>query len=188
MERGTLVREFSCDLHYVTLDRRSCRTDTEAPPSFDTYRLHAALTRSTDASLGSIALSALLLTLVRMLTLFSTILRRAPLPFLPFMTLPLHFIDNATGALSTLALVYVGLTGDAFFPSARRARTLTNLITRSGGKVKYRQSGADRKSLLVSDHCYCCSCSCYVSFVTDLANSTIDIDIPLCSGGQSSAR
>lgn len=112
----------------------------------DTFRIHAALHRSTDTSLGSIALSALLLTGVRILTLLAGLLRRAPLPLLPWLTFPLKFLGNATGALSTLALVYTGLTGDAFFPSARRARALAAAIANSSGRVSFRRSGIDRKS------------------------------------------
>ncbi|KAH8117285.1 plasma-membrane choline transporter-domain-containing protein [Phellopilus nigrolimitatus] len=117
--------------------------ESPVPPPFDTFRIHAALYRSADTSLGSVALSALLLTGVRILTLTAGLLRRAPMPLLPWLTLPLNMLGNMTGALSTLALVYTGLTGDAFFPSARRARVLTAAVMNSSGKVKYRRTGID---------------------------------------------
>ncbi|KAI5124375.1 hypothetical protein M0805_008978 [Coniferiporia weirii] len=113
------------------------------PPPMDTYRAHAALRRSTDMSLGSIVLSALLLTGVRILSLLSGLLRKAPMPFIPWFAFPLNLLENMTGTLSTLALVYVGLTGDAFFSSAKRARALTSAVSNSGGRVKYRRSGLD---------------------------------------------
>ncbi|THH11841.1 hypothetical protein EW145_g388 [Phellinidium pouzarii] len=117
--------------------------DAPMPPPLDTYRIHAALYRSTDTSLGSVAISALLLTGIRMLSLLASFLRRAPVPLLPWLKLPLNMLTNVTGALSTLALVYVGLTGDEFFPSARRARALSAAVTNFSGRVKYRRSGLD---------------------------------------------
>ncbi|EJD05774.1 uncharacterized protein FOMMEDRAFT_139123 [Fomitiporia mediterranea MF3/22] len=117
--------------------------EAPSPPPLDTLRIHAALYRSTDTSLGSIALSALLLTGVRLLSLLTGLLKRAPIPLLPLLRLPIKFLGNATGALSSLALVYVGLTGDAFFPSARRARALTAAVANSSGRVNYRRSGID---------------------------------------------
>lgn len=117
------------------------------PPPLSTHRIHAALFRSTDTSLGSVALSALLLTGVRILSLLTAFLRRAPLPLLPFLTFPINVLGNMTGALSTLALIYVGLTGDSFFPSARRARALAAATSAAAGKVRYRRQGIDRMSL-----------------------------------------
>ncbi|KAL5490248.1 hypothetical protein ACEPAI_5081 [Sanghuangporus weigelae] len=114
--------------------------ETDLRP-LDTYRIHAALYRSTDTSLGSVALSALLLTGVRMITILVALLRRAPVPLLPLLKFPLNFLGNTASALSTLALVYTGLTGDAFFPSARRARALT--MAAANGRLTYRRSGVD---------------------------------------------
>jgi len=42
------------------------------------------------------------------------------------------FLENATTALSKYALVYAGLTGDAFMPSARRAKALTTGVGKFG--------------------------------------------------------
>jgi hypothetical protein len=47
-------------------------------------------------------------------------------------------LDNATTALSKYALVYVGLTGDAFFVAARRAKALTASVE-SASEGKYRR-------------------------------------------------
>lgn len=125
------------------------RPEVPEPEPLDTHRIHAAIVRSTETSLGSIALSSLLLTGVRLLSLLSYGMRRAPLPLLPWFTLPLRFIGNLTGALSTLALVYVGLTGDEFFPSARRSRALTASVVNSVGRVSYRREGIDRELFLL---------------------------------------
>lgn len=97
----------------------------------DTHRIHAALYRASQPSLGSIALAGLLLTLTRMLLLFTVFLRRVPV-YLPIAmriyTGPLLFaagyLEDAAGSLSKYALVYVGLTGEGFWVSARRARAL----------------------------------------------------------------
>lgn len=47
-------------------------------------------------------------------------------------------LDNATTALSKYALVYVGLTGDAFFVAARRAKALTSSVE-GASEGKYRR-------------------------------------------------
>ncbi|KAI0293553.1 plasma-membrane choline transporter-domain-containing protein [Russula brevipes] len=108
-------------------------TDPTIPPPhpMDTHRIHAALYRASQPSLGSIALAGLLLTLTRMLLLFTVFLRRVPV-YLPIVlrmyTGPLLFaagyLEDAAGSLSKYALVYVGLTGEGFWVSARRARAL----------------------------------------------------------------
>jgi hypothetical protein len=71
------------------------------------------------------------------------LMRKAPLPMLPWLAFPLRVIGNVTSSLSELALVYAGLTGDDFFSSARRARALTTVTNSSGGVPRYRRSGAD---------------------------------------------
>lgn len=48
------------------------------------------------------------------------------------------YLENVTGTLSKYALVYMGLTGDPFFPSARRARALTAAVE-SSSVVNYRR-------------------------------------------------
>jgi hypothetical protein len=99
----------------------------------DTHRIHAALYRASQPSLGSVVLAGLLLTLIRMLLLFTVFLRRVPayLPItLRIYTGPLLFaagyLEDVAGSLSKYALVYVGLTGEGFWVSARRARALVS--------------------------------------------------------------
>ena len=100
--------------------------------------------------MGSIVISALLLTGIRILAALTGVMRRAPLSVLPLLAMPINFLGNLTSTLSSLALIYIGLTGDAFFPSARRAQALVSAITNSSGRVKYRRSGIDRKSFSFS--------------------------------------
>lgn len=146
LERGISARELlsTFTIKKYVVDIRG-RLETADPAPLDTHRLHAALFRSTDTSLGSIVLASLLLTGVRLATLSAALLRRAPIPLLPWLTLPINVLGNISGALSSLALVYTGLTGDAFFPGARRARALVAAVENAAGKVRYRRSGVDRK-------------------------------------------
>lgn len=113
-----------------------------------THRLHAALFRATSLNLGTIVLSSLLLTAVRIVALLIALLRRAPSPIFYWLSLPLSMLGNLSTSLSTYALVYTGLTGDAFFPSAHRARALTA----AAGKVNnhVRDAREDRE-LIVSN-------------------------------------
>jgi hypothetical protein len=63
----------------------------------------------------------------------------------------LGYLDNATTALSKYALVYAGLTGDAFMPSARRARALTSGVEANSGKFGRRGFSAEREFTAVSN-------------------------------------
>jgi len=109
----------------------------------DTHRLHAALYRASQSSLGSIVLAGLLLTLTRMLLLFTVFLRRVPV-YLPITmrmyTAPLLFaagyLEDMAGSLSKYALVYVGLTGEGFWVSARRARALVAGSENGSGRFR----------------------------------------------------
>ncbi|KXN91452.1 hypothetical protein AN958_00714 [Leucoagaricus sp. SymC.cos] len=101
-------------------------------PPMSTHTIHAAVVRSTGSSLGTICLSALILTIIRLLTLFTLFLDRLPgyIPPRAFflvngIRLAVGYLDGVTTALSKYALVYSGLTGDPFMPSARRAKALT---------------------------------------------------------------
>ncbi|KAH9953560.1 hypothetical protein BGW80DRAFT_507321 [Lactifluus volemus] len=77
-----------------------------------------------------LAPASLLFTLMRMLLLFIIFLRRVPV-YLPISlriyTGPLLYVagylEDAAGSLSIFALVYVGLTGEGFWASARHAKT-----------------------------------------------------------------
>lgn len=106
------------------------------PLPTDTHIIHAALFRSTYPSLGSVVLSALILASIRSLSLLVVALRLLP-SYFPIVLRPwlqpitigagmaVAYLEGVTSSLSRYALVYVGLTGDPFFPSARRARALT---------------------------------------------------------------
>lgn len=63
-------------------------------------------------------------------------------PYLRFVSLgasmAVGYLEGVTSTLSTYALAYIGLTGDPFFPSARRARALTDAVESSSG-ARYRQ-------------------------------------------------
>lgn len=149
MAHGTSARE-SIDVRCNILHAHNTivflyRPEVEDPPPLSTHRIHAAFTRASDTSLGSVVVAALLLTGIRILTLLTALLRRAPVPLLPFVAYPINFLGNLTGALSPLALVYVGLTGDEFFPSARRAKALTSGNSSSKSLSRYRRSAVDRK-------------------------------------------
>jgi hypothetical protein len=133
--------------------------DLPPPPPTSTHIIHAALTRSTGPSLGSIVLASLLLTAIRLLALLTMLLRILP-SYFPLILRPwlqpvtygaavaVGMLDNASSSLSKYALVYTGLTGDAFFPSARRARALTTSVENaSSGKYK-RKFKTERSSNL----------------------------------------
>ncbi|KAH7889339.1 plasma-membrane choline transporter-domain-containing protein [Phlebopus sp. FC_14] len=124
--------------------------DPDEPPPlpFDTHIIHAAIIRSTYPSLGSIVLSALILAGIRMLVLLTTALRLLPnyfplllRPWLQPLTvgagLAVGYLETVTSSLSRYALIYTGITGDPFFPSARRARALTYAVEgASGGRFR----------------------------------------------------
>jgi hypothetical protein len=61
------------------------------------------------------------------------------------------YLDTVTTALSKYALVYTGLTGDPFMPSARRTKALTAAVE---AKVKHgkRKSSAERKPFVTCVH------------------------------------
>ncbi|CCA67496.1 hypothetical protein PIIN_01325 [Serendipita indica DSM 11827] len=103
------------------LERRSEPTD----------ELHAAVYRATSPSLGTNCLSALVMAGVHSLTFLIHNLSRLTVPptLLPFvlpLAGPTTFVSTIMASLSNYALVYVGITGDAFFPAARRAKALTS--------------------------------------------------------------
>ena len=84
-----------------------------------------------------------------MLALLTAFLRIAPAyvplalrpwlqPLIIAASMAVGMLDNATTALSKYALVYVGLTGDAFFVAARRAKALTAAVE-GASEGKYRR-------------------------------------------------
>ncbi|KAM6489235.1 hypothetical protein JOM56_015405 [Amanita muscaria] len=88
--------------------------DAQPPPPMSTHTIHAALVRSTGPSLGSIALFALLLTIIQMLYSLTFLLRKLP-PYIPVrafflihgVCMAINWLESATTALSKYALVYV---------------------------------------------------------------------------------
>ena len=72
---------------------------------------------------------------IRFLGLLALALRALPAYLPPYMRfvsvgagMAVGYVENVTGTLSTYALIYTGLTGDPFFPSARRAQALTAAV------------------------------------------------------------
>jgi hypothetical protein len=129
------------------------------PPPASTHTIHSALFRASGPSLGTVVLAALILTIIRMLTLFTLFLQRLPI-YLPvrmvgIVTPAIRFIvgyiDGATTALSRYALVYAGLTGDNFMGSARRSRALTTAVENNlRARERRRGFGKEREfSILV---------------------------------------
>ncbi|KAK2466630.1 hypothetical protein APHAL10511_000888 [Amanita phalloides] len=124
--------------------------DALPPPPMSTYTIHAAIVRSTGPSLGTVALSALLLTIVRILYLLTYFLRQLP-PYIPAraflvisgVRMAINYLESTTTALSKYALVYSGLTGDPFMHSARRARALTNSVEGKIGRYGRRKISSE---------------------------------------------
>jgi hypothetical protein len=133
---------------FITSFAHDLSPDVPIPLPSDTHIIHAALMRAAYPSLGSIVLSALILTGIRLLGLLTLALRWLPL-YLPLVLRPwcqpiifgsgmaVSYLESVTTSLSKYALVYTGLTGDHFFLSARRARALTAAVeTASAGRYR----------------------------------------------------
>ncbi|KAI0031487.1 plasma-membrane choline transporter-domain-containing protein, partial [Vararia minispora EC-137] len=113
-----------------------------APPPQATHTIHASLYRATHPSLGTIALSALLLACVRMLSATALLLRRAP-AYLPLsvkiyagpviygMGIAAGWLENWVGRFGHYVLVYVGITGAGFWASVGRSAGLTAVDKRA---------------------------------------------------------
>ncbi|KAG9318903.1 plasma-membrane choline transporter-domain-containing protein [Chiua virens] len=124
--------------------------DPIQPPPLptDTHIIQGAILRSTYPSLGSVVLSALIMACIRMLTLLTIALRLLPsyfpLAFRPWLQplavglgMAVGYLESVTTSFSKYALVYTGLTGDPFLPSARRARALTAAVeTAESGRFR----------------------------------------------------
>jgi hypothetical protein len=103
----------------------------------------AAVHRATGTSLGSICLGAGIVATVRVVGRSAAELRRITSPRTKLLPSSLSFLSRLTpffaiiaGVLDQLngyALVYVGITGEAFWPSARKAVGLAG--KRSGGHL-----------------------------------------------------
>ena len=160
-------------------------TQSPLPPT-STHTIHAAITRATQPSFGSIVLSGLILTGVRMLGLLTIALRRfpayLPLPARPFLkplvfasALAVGYLENATSSLSTYALAYLGLTGDPFFPSARRAAALTTAANASVSKHR-KKFKSDRTSGISSPPAV--ADLCFTAPFTMLAYAPLTLTLP----------
>ncbi|WWC66832.1 uncharacterized protein I206_100739 [Kwoniella pini CBS 10737] len=117
------------------------RDDQSHPPPLEITT--AAVHRATGTSLGSICLGAGIIAVVRTVGRGAAEMKRITNPKSRILPTPLHFLTNLTplfaivaGILDQLngyALVYVGITGEAFWPSARRAVGLAG--RRKGGRL-----------------------------------------------------
>lgn len=93
--------------------------------------LTAAIHRATGTSLGSICLGAGIVAIVRVVGKTAAEMRRltsprrntlpSPLSFLTALAPIFAIVAGVLDQLNGYALVYVGITGEAFWPSARRA-------------------------------------------------------------------
>ncbi|KAH9931710.1 plasma-membrane choline transporter-domain-containing protein [Epithele typhae] len=122
-------------------------SDPSLPPTppASTHTIHAALMRSSQPSIGTIVLSALIVTSIRIMGLLILALRALPAYLPPYMRIvtvgagmAVSYLESANSSLSTYALIYTGLTGDAFFPSARRSHALTGAVE-SASLANYRR-------------------------------------------------
>ncbi|EIW67934.1 hypothetical protein TREMEDRAFT_40073 [Tremella mesenterica DSM 1558] len=115
------------------------RDDPGHPSAVDVTT--AAVHRATGTSLGSICLGSGIVAIVRVVGRSAAELRRitsprnplpAPVAFLSKLTPLFAVIASVLDQLNGYALVYVGLTGEAFWPSAKRAVNLAG--RRKGGR------------------------------------------------------
>lgn len=94
---------------------------------------------------------------IRLLGLLALALRALPVylpPYLRFVSvgagMAVGYLENVTSTLSTYALIYTGLTGDAFFPSARRAQALTAAVESKAIMNYRRRFRTERECALAS--------------------------------------
>lgn len=118
--------------------------DGSLPPPLplDTHIIHSAFHRSTNPSLGTSALSALIVTSLRSLAMFCSFLRLLPVyvPFQPVASISGYLLGyfESWAAGPGLgggqgALVYAGLSGDGFWYSRDRIAGLSATESRSRG-------------------------------------------------------
>ncbi|WVF66040.1 hypothetical protein IAT40_000778 [Kwoniella sp. CBS 6097] len=117
------------------------REETSHPPAMEIAT--AAVHRATGTSLGSICIGAGIVATVRVVGRSAAELKRVTNPKSKILPTPLHFltalapiftiIAGVLDQLNGYALVYVGITGEAFWPSARRTVGLAG--RRKGGKL-----------------------------------------------------
>lgn len=159
---GTLPSK--CDVlpQFLSCFLMTLSSNVPIPLPSDTHIIHAALIRAAYPSLGSIVLSALILTGIRLLGLLILALRLFPL-YLPLALRPwcrpviigsgmaVAYLESVTTSLSKYALVYTGLTGDAFFVSARRGRALTAAVE-SVSAGRYRRKFKTERTYIFTAH------------------------------------
>lgn len=103
----------------------------------------AAVHRATGPSLGSVCVGSLIVATMRVVGRTAAELKRVTSPRSHVLPSALSFLTSLTPIFSIIAsvldqangyaLVYVGVTGEAFWPSARRAVGLTS--RRNSGKL-----------------------------------------------------
>ena len=127
------------------------------PPPTSTHTIHAALMRSSQPSLGTIVRSALIVTAIRVMGLRTVALRALPAYLPPYMRIvsvgagmAVGYLEASTNSLSTYALIYTGLTGDPFFPSARRSRALVGALENPSLQNYRRRFKTEREYLTLS--------------------------------------
>jgi hypothetical protein len=83
----------------------------------------AAIHRASGTSLGSVCLGSGIVAIIRVIGRLASVLRRISIRYTPFAVLTplLTLVAGVLDQLNGYALVYVGITGEAFWPSARRA-------------------------------------------------------------------
>ncbi|KAL7409201.1 plasma-membrane choline transporter-domain-containing protein [Mrakia frigida] len=112
---------------------------------FEIETTRIAFNRATGPSLGSICLSALIMAVLRAVREVAYSLKKATSPStissLPEFFHPLNILEPIFGIVASIldqlngyALVYVGITGEAFFPSARAVAGLVARRNRGSGR------------------------------------------------------
>lgn len=107
---------------------------------------HAAFARAYGASLGSICVATLVLTVTQSSIFVLRTLRRISTPPQLAFLAPLHPLELVSGligifeSLSSHTLTYIGLTGEGFWPGSRRAKELLS-GNGKGGRAKGSRSG-----------------------------------------------
>ncbi|KAG8890579.1 hypothetical protein FRB98_007133 [Tulasnella sp. 332] len=107
---------------------------------------HAAFARAHGASLGSICVATLVLTITQSSIFVLRSLRRMSTPPQLSFLAPLHPLELVSGligifeSLSSHTLTYIGLTGEGFWPGSRRAKELLSGNGKAG-RAKGSRSG-----------------------------------------------
>ena len=140
-ESGIFTGELGQKQDSTCVDFIGIRDEPTNSPSFEITT--AAVHRATGTSLGSICLGAGIVAVLRLVGRTAAEAKHITSPRSKLLPTPFTFLTNLTpifaivaGVLDQLngyALVYVGITGEAFWPSARRAVGLAK--GRKGGRL-----------------------------------------------------